>query len=338
MAVIKENWKALISPSSISVKESNEGRKAAITVEPLERGYGLTLGNALRRVLLSSLRGHAITSVKISGALHEYSTVQGVKEDVLSIIMNLKSLVIRKESKTPVSMTLYVKGPCVVTADMIKADSGDIMNPDMYICTIEEGGVLDMTMKAENGSGYLAAEHNKSEENEIGVIAVDAVFTPVKRVNYKVSHARVGQKTDYDKLEMDIETNSVITPKEALGAAAKILQEQLNPFVDIDVVEEITEDEQSGNAVVDQNLIKSIDELELSVRSYNCLKNEKIQYVGDLVSKTEAEMLKLSNFGRKSLNELKDVLKEMDLEFGIKLDTWPIENIEEMRKKREKVF
>lgn len=338
MAVIKENWNALITPSNISVKEKVEGKHAIIKIEPLERGYGLTLGNALRRVLLSSLRGHAVTSVKIDGVLHEYSSVQGVKEDVLSMIMNLKSLVIKKESKTSSNLTLSAKGPCVVTAGMIEIDSGEILSPDLYICTIEEGGMLEMSMKAENNSGYMAAEQMDLGDKEIGLIAVDAVFSPVKRVNYKIAHARVGQKTDYDKLELDIETNGIMSPKEALGAAAKIIQEQLQSFIDIDVVEEVVEEEATTDNEVNLNLIKSIDELELSVRSYNCLKNEKIQYVGDLVVKTEAEMLKLSNFGRKSLNELKDNLKDMGLNFGMTLESWPIENIEDLRKKREKVY
>jgi len=341
MTILKENWKELIKPSSISVKYKDAEKKMAkITVEPLERGYGITLGNALRRVLLSSVRGFAVTSIKIDGVLHEYSAIKGIREDVVDIIMNIKSLVIKKDTSNSAVMRLKANKKGIVTAGDIITEGGiEILNKDLVICTIEDDSVkLNMEMVVESGSGYKPAQLNQKEEKSLGTIALDALFSPVKKITYQVQNARVGQKTDYDKLILDIDTDATITPEEAIGLAAKVIQNQLEVFVNFEVPEEDNFDNGEIKDEVNSSLVKKIDEMELSVRSYNCLKNEDIIYVGDLVSKTEGEMLKLQNFGRKSLNELKDNLKLMGLSFGMKLEKWPLDNIEELSKKRSKIF
>jgi DNA-directed RNA polymerase subunit alpha len=341
MTILKENWKELIKPSSISVKYKDAEKKIAkITVEPLERGYGITLGNALRRVLLSSIRGFAVTSVKIDGVLHEYDKIKGIREDVVDIIMNIKSLIIRKDTSNSAIIRLTTNKKGVITAGDITTEGGiEILNKDLVICTIEEDKVkLNMEMVVESGSGYKPAQLNQKEEKSLGTISVDALFSPVKKITYEVKNARVGQKTDYDKLILDIDTNGTITPEEAIGLAAKIIQSQMEVFVNFEVSEEESNEEIKEEDKVNSNLVKKIDEMELSVRSYNCLKSENIIYVGDLVSKTEGEMLKLQNFGRKSLNELKDNLRAMGLSFGMKLEKWPLDNIEELSKKRSKIF
>jgi len=340
MTILKENWKELIKPSSITTEyKDSEKRKAKIVVEPLERGYGLTLGNALRRVLLSSIRGFAVTSIKIDGVLHEYSVIKGVREDVVDIIMNIKSLIIQKDSSKSATIRLKVAKKGVVTAGDIITENGiEILNKDLVICTIENDDVkLNIEMLVESGSGYRPATLNTDKDKELGVIQVDAVFSPVKKVTYEIQNARVGQKTDYDKLILEVDTDGTINPEEAVGLASKILQDQLKVFINFKVEEEKVEGE-SKEDKINANLVKKIDEMELSVRSYNCLKNENIVYIGDLVTKTEGEMLKLQNFGRKSLNELKDNLKAMGLSFGMKLEKWPLDNIEELSKKRSKMF
>lgn len=340
MTILKENWHNLAKPTSIITKEGNDNiKKSIIVMEAFERGFGNTLGNALRRVLLSSLTGFAVTSVKIENALHEYGSLDGVKEDVIDLIMNIKSLAITKDNPNPCVLKLKANKAGPVYAGSIDLPAGvDISNKDLLICNLSEGGKIDIQMNVESGKGYITADQGKKNDQAIGVIAIDALFSPVKNVAYKIENARVGQITDFDKLIMEIETNGSITPRDALGVAAKILQEQLQVFVNFDVakidVEE--EKEEESEPRFNKNLLKTIDELELSVRSYNCLKNEDIIYVGDLVTKSESEMLKTANFGRKSLNELKDNLKNMNLNFGMKLPDWPPQNIEELLKMKNK--
>ena len=342
MAILKESWHSLTKPNSIILKDGYDNvTKSIIVMEPFARGFGNTLGNALRRVLLSSISGFAVTSVKIEGVLHEYGVIDGVKEDVLDIIMNLKSLAITKEDASPCSFKLSVSRPGPVYAGAIEIPAGvDIINKDLLICTLNKGAKIDMQMHVECGSGYVPADQSEKGDRGVGAIMVDAVFSPVKQVSYRVENARVGQITDFDKLIIEVDTNGAITPQDSLGVAAKILQEQLKIFINFDVekVDAVTHREISSEPEFNKNLLKTIDELELSVRSYNCLKNENIIYVGDLVSRTEAEMLKTANFGRKSLNELKDNLKAMGLSFGMKLTSWPPQNIDDLLKMKNKEF
>jgi DNA-directed RNA polymerase subunit alpha len=340
MAILKESWQLLTKPSSINIKEGyNNITKSVIVMEPFARGFGNTLGNALRRVLLSSINGFAVTSVKIEGVLHEYSAIEGVKEDVLDIIMNLKSLAITKNDSAHCVLKLSANKPGPVYAGVIETPAGvEIINKDLLICTLNKGAKIDLQMSVECGKGYVVAESKKSAA--VGTIMVDAIFSPVKKVAYKVENARVGQITDFDKLILEIDTNGTITPQDALGVAAKILQDQLQVFINFDVskADVVPQKEISSEPEFNKNLLKTIDELELSVRSYNCLKNENIIYVGDLVSRSEAEMLKTANFGRKSLNELKENLKDMGLGFGMKLTNWPPKNLDELLKMKNKEF
>lgn len=342
MAILKESWSAMTKPTSVLLKEGYDNlTKSIIVMEPFARGFGNTLGNSIRRVLLSSISGFAVTSVKIEGVVHEYGSIDGVKEDVLDIIMNLKSLAVSKESSGPATLRLNSSKTGPVYAGTIEAPAGvTIINRDLLICTLNKGAKIDMSINIDSGKGYVTAEQGKKGEFPVGTIFVDSVFSPVKKVSYKVENARVGQITDYDKLVLEIDTDGSITPQDALGVAAKILQEQLQVFINFDVAkldapapkEVVTESE------FNKNLLKTIDELELSVRSYNCLKNENIIYVGDLVAKTESEMLKTANFGRKSLNELKDNLKSMGLSFGMKIPNWPPKNMDELLKMKNKEF
>ncbi len=342
MTILKESWQNLTKPSSITLKEGyNNVTRSVIVMEPFARGFGNTLGNALRRVLLSSINGFAVTSVKIEGVMHEYGTIDGVKEDVLDIIMNLKSLAIVKgdASHSVLKLSANTAGP--VYAGAIEAPAGvEITNKDLLICTLNKGAKIDLQMVVECGKGYVVAEQLVKGEHHVGTIAIDAMFSPVKKVSYKVENARVGQITDFDKLIIDIETNGTISPQDALGVAAKIIQDQLQVFVNFDVekIDVPAYKEIEIEPEFNRNLLKTIDELELSVRSYNCLKNENIIYVGDLVSRTEAEMLKTANFGRKSLNELKENLKSMGLNFGMKLTNWPPKNLEDLLKLKNKEF
>ncbi|MFZ9181567.1 MAG: DNA-directed RNA polymerase subunit alpha [Rickettsiales bacterium] len=342
MTILKENWTTLTKPSSVTLKEGfNNLTKSVIVLEPLARGYGNTLGNALRRVLLSSLNGFAVTSIKIEGVLHEYSVIDGVKEDVLDIIMNLKGLAIVKEDPSPTIIRLSTNKPGPVFAGALELPFGvDIINKDHHICTLNKGAKIDMAITVEYGRGYSVANNNLKADNSIGAIKIDSVFSPVKKVSYKVENARVGQITDFDKLTLEIDTNGTITPRDALAISAKILQDQFQSFINFDShkVDEEPVKEVTIEPEFNKNLLKTIEELELSVRSYNCLKNENIIYVGDLVSKSELEMLKTANFGRKSLNELKDNLKSMGLTFGMKLQNWPPKNIEELLRIKNKEF
>ncbi len=338
MAILKESWQLLSKPASIIVKDGSDPMKHAIIImEPFERGFGNTLGNTLRRVLLSSIAGFAVTSIKIDGVLHEYGTIDGVKEDVVDIIMNLKSLAITKADSSACILKLSSDKAGPVLAGSIETSNGvEIINKDLIICTLNKGAKINIQMNVECGKGYITASQNKKLEAPIGTIMLDSMFSPIKRVAYKIENARVGQITDFDKLILEVETNGSITPQDALGVAAKIIQDQLQVFINFDVSKIVDiKIESPSEPEFNKNLLKSIDELELSVRSYNCLKNENIRYVGDLVIRTEGEMLKTSNFGRKSLNELKDNLKAMNLSFGMKIVNWPPKNIDELKDKNK---
>ncbi len=333
--MIAKNWRELIKPSRIDIDEDKKHNRANIEVEPLERGFGLTMGNALRRVLLSSLQGAAVTSVKIENALHEFTSIDGVREDVTEIILNIKALAVRAEDPDKHAATLDVTGPCVVTAGMIEAPSNiRFVNPDAVICTLDKDTNLKMELTVESGKGYVPAASSKESGAPIGAIPIDALFSPVRNVSYRVEDARVGQVTDYDKLILTVETDGSITPEDAVAYSARILQDQLQLFINFEEVEELPERAEE-ELYFNRNLLRKVDELELSVRSANCLKNDNIVYIGDLVRKTEAQMLKTPNFGRKSLNEIKEVLASMGLRFGMEVDGWPPENIEELAKKFE---
>ncbi len=336
-AIIAKNWNELIKPQSIDVQGDNVQR-ATFVVEPLERGFGTTIGNALRRVLLSSIQGAAVTSLKVDGVLHEFSSIEGVREDVVQIVLNLKNLAIKAHAPEKQRARLQVEGPATITAGMIETNQNiEIISKDAVICTLEKGASINMELEISTGKGYVAANQFTGEDAPIGSIAIDAIYSPVKRVSYTVEDARVGQVTDYDKLTLEVETDSTVTPEDALAFAAKILQSQLQAFINFDDIATI-EEEVEDDLPFDKNLLRKVTELELSVRSANCLENENIIYIGDLVRKTEGEMLKTPNFGRKSLNEIKEVLQEMHLYFGMEVEAWPPENIEDLSKKYEDPF
>jgi len=313
----------LIKPRTVNVEESVPGRVAKIVFEPLERGFGTTLGNSLRRVLLSSLPGAAITSISFDGVMHEFDTVKGVREDVLDIILTLKELDIRMDIGGPAHISLDAKGPSVVTAGDIRCPAGvQVLNVDLVLAHLNEDGILKFDATVELGRGYVPAHERASEENPIGRLLVDASYSPIRRVATRVEDARVGQKTNYDKLIMEIETNGALTPEEAIGRAAAIIQEQLAVFADFNALESASSHAGDDRALEDL-LVQPIDHLDLSVRSMNCLKSDNIFYVGDLVQRTEQEMLRTPNFGRKSLTEIKEVLENMGLHLGMQLDNWP---------------
>ncbi|MBH9537379.1 MULTISPECIES: DNA-directed RNA polymerase subunit alpha [Novosphingopyxis] len=347
MAVNMKNWQELKKPSNLDLKSTGDiKRKATLVAEPLERGFGLTLGNALRRVLLSSLQGAAITSIKIENVLHEFSSLAGVREDVTDIVLNVKQIALKMEGEGPKRLQLSKTGPGEVKAGDI-AVSGDIevMNKDLVICHLDEDATLNMELTADTGKGYVPAVANRPADAPIGLIPVDSLYSPVRQVAYKVENARVGQELDFDKLSLTVETDGTVTPEDAVAYAARILQDQLQIFVHFE--ESMTQSsapvgqaaspmgEESDANQLNRYLLKKVDELELSVRSANCLKNDNIIYIGDLVQKTEAEMLRTPNFGRKSLNEIKEVLSSMGLRLGMDIPGWPPENIEEMAKKLE---
>ncbi|MBB5709620.1 DNA-directed RNA polymerase subunit alpha [Sphingomonas xinjiangensis] len=350
MSVNAKNWQELKKPTGLEKKAGGDSkRKSTFVAEPLERGFGLTLGNALRRVLLSSLQGAAVTSIKIENVLHEFSSLAGVREDVTDIVLNVKQIAIRMQGEGAKRLQLSATGPTEVKAGDI-AVSGDIevMNPELVICHLDEGATLNMELTADVGKGYVPAASNRPADAPIGLIPVDALYSPVRQVSYKVENTRVGQELDYDKLTLSIETDGTITPEDAVAYAARILQDQLALFVHFDDsavtrqapvqvggVPSAAPESGGDTAQINRYLLKKVDELELSVRSANCLKNDNIIYIGDLVQKTEAEMLRTPNFGRKSLNEIKEVLSSMGLRLGMEIPGWPPENIEEMAKKLE---
>ncbi len=335
--MIEKNWQSLIKTYKLNVQYLDpELREADIVAEPLERGFGMTLGNALRRVLLSSLQGAAITSVKIDGVLHEFSAIPGVMEDVTDIILNLKTIGVRLNSDIPKRVRISVVGPRVVKAKDIQATSEvDILDPEVVICTLDEGSTLNMEMTIQSGKGYVPANQHVYEDKPIGVIPIDSIFSPVKRVVYKVEQTRVGQRTDYDKLTMRVVTDGSMKPDDAVAYAARILQDQLQQFINFDEPRAAEKRDAKDELPCNRNLLKKVDELELSVRSANCLKNENIFYIGDLVQKSESDMLKTPNFGRKSLNEIKEVLAQMGLGFGMAIQNWPPENIDELARSLE---
>ena len=325
---MQRNWRNLIKPRQLEIESDNSSPNyGRFTAEPLERGFGITIGNALRRILLSSLQGGAIVAVKIDGVLHEFSTVSGVTEDVTEIVLNLKEVLIKYNGDLKKSMTIDAKGPGVVRAGDIKADDSiKIMNPEQVIVTLDEGATIKMEMWVKMGKGYVPAERNKEDDYPVGVIPIDAIFSPVRKVNYRVTNARVGQITDYDKLILDVWTNGAASPGDAVAYAAKNLKDQLSIFINFDEGPEAETGKAEKNELpsdVDPSLYRSVDELELSVRAANCLKNADIRMIGELVQKTEAEMLKTKNFGRKSLNEIKEVLEGMNLHLGMKVDNFP---------------
>jgi len=338
--VIQKNWQSLIKPNKLNIEPSNEvGNAVTVVAEPLERGFGLTLGNALRRILLSSLHGAAVTSVQIEGVLHEFSSIPGVREDVTDIVLNIKALALRLHGEGPKRISLEADGPGEVTAAQIETGHDiEVMNPNWVICTLDEGARIAMEMTVESGVGYVPATQNRPEDAPIGLIPIDSVFSPIRKISYKVENTRVGQVTDYDKLSMEIETNGVVTPDDAVAYAARILQDQLQLFINFEEPESRAQEESAADLPFNRNLLRKVDELELSVRSANCLKNDNIVYIGDLVQKTEAEMLRTPNFGRKSLNEIKEVLTQMGLHLGMEIDTWPPENIEDMVRKLEEPY
>jgi DNA-directed RNA polymerase subunit alpha len=338
--VIERNWRSLIRPEKLGVEIGTDpDRSARIVAEPLERGFGMTLGNALRRVLLSSLQGAAVTALRIDGVLHEFSSLQGVREDVTDIVLNVKQLAIRMQGEGPKRLQLSATGPGEVTAGQIQT-TGDIeiANPDLVLCTLDDGAKLSLELTVDIGKGYVPAVMNRPEDAPIGLIPVDAIYSPVRRVAYRVEPTRVGQVTDYDKLIMDVETDGTVAPEDAMALAARILQDQLQLFINFDEPRERKVDDEHEELPFNRNLLRKVDELELSVRSANCLKNDNIVYIGDLVQKTEQEMLRTPNFGRKSLNEIKEVLTTMGLGLGMAVTGWPPENIEDLAKKLEEPF
>jgi len=331
-----KNWKALIKPSKIDVKTLDNKSIATITAEPLEKGYGLTIGNSLRRIMLSSIRGSAVTAIQIDGVLHEFSSIKGVREDVTDIVLNVKSLALKSNSDEQKKLILDASGPGEIKADKISANPNiEILNPELTICNLDEDTKFHMELTINSGKGYVPANLNKIEDPPLGLIAIDSFFSPVKKVSYSVSTAREGKALDYDKLTLNIETNGSIAADDALAYAARIFQDQLSMFINFEEPKIVIPQQKPSEPEFNKNLLKKVDELELSVRSMNCLKNDNIIYIGDLVQKTEGEMLRTPNFGRKSLNEIKEVLGTMSLYLGMEIPNWPPENIAELSKKLE---
>src|SRR4051794_9356243 len=340
VVVLQKNWQTLIKPKQLAVERGGDAKRVATVVaEPLERGFGLTLGNALRRVLLSSLQGAAVTTIQIEGVLHEFSSLPGVLEDVTDIVLNVKGVGLRMHGDGPKRMRLRATGPGEVRAGQIETGHDiEVLNPEQVICTLDNGARIAMELTVENGKGYVPATQNRPEDAPIGLIPVDALFSPVRKVSYRVENTRVGQVTDYDSLSMRVETNGAMTPEDAVALAARILQDQLQLFINFEEPRHAVEKEITGEPLINKNLLRKVDELELSVRSANCLKNDNIVYIGDLVQKTEAEMLRTPNFGRKSLNEIKEVLANMGLHLGMEIPNWPPENIEELAKRVDEPY
>jgi DNA-directed RNA polymerase subunit alpha len=338
--LLQKNWTELIKPNKLQIDSGNEpARMATIVAEPLERGFGLTLGNALRRILLSSLQGAAVTSIQVDGVLHEFSSIPGVREDLTDIVLNVKSMALRMHGEGPKRMLLKAEGPGEITAGMIETGHDiEILDPELVILTLDSAAKISMELTVENGKGYVPASQSRAADAPIGLIPVDALFSPVRKVAYKVENTRVGQVTDYDKLSVTVETNGAVTPEDSVALAARILQDQLQLFINFDEPETVVHSEPESELPFSKHLLRKVDELELSVRSANCLKNDNIIYIGDLVQKTEAEMLRTPNFGRKSLNEIKEVLSQMGLHLGMEVIGCPPENIEELAKRLEEPY
>ncbi len=335
--MIHKNWQELIKPNKLEVAPGSDPKRfATVVAEPLERGFGLTLGNALRRVLLSSLQGAAVTAVQIDGVLHEFSSIAGVREDVTDIILNIKEIAIKMQGDGPKRMVVRKQGPGVVTAgDIQTVGDVEVLNPELVLCTLDDGAEIRMEFTVNTGKGYVPADRNRPEDAPIGLIPVDSVYSPVKKVSYRVENTREGQVLDYDKLTLTVETDGALRPDDAVAYAARIIQDQLSIFVNFEEPQKETTTESIPELAFNPALLKKVDELELSVRSANCLKNDNIVYIGDLIQKTEAEMLRTPNFGRKSLNEIKEVLAQMGLHLGMEVTNWPPENIEELAKRYE---
>jgi len=340
MNVIQKNWSALIKPKGLVTEPgSDPKRQATIVVQPLERGFGMTLGNSLRRVLLGALQGAAVSSIQIEGVLHEFSSIPGVLEDVTDIVLNIKQLALRLHGDGPKKMTLRHKGGGAVKASQIELPHDiEVLNPDLVLFHADKAADVRMELTVENGKGYVPAGQGRAADAPIGLIPIDAIFSPVRKVSYKVDNARVGQTTDLDRLSLTLETNGTVSPEDAVAYAARILQDQLQMFINFEEPKEIAAEKKEGDLPFNRNLLRKVDELELSVRSANCLKNDNIIYIGDLVQKTEQEMLRTPNFGRKSLNEIKEVLAQMGLHLGMEIPGWPPENIEDLAKRLEEPY
>jgi DNA-directed RNA polymerase subunit alpha len=331
-----KNWKTLIKPNKINITSSDDKAVAKLVAEPLEKGFGLTIGNSLRRILLSSIQGAAVTAIQIDGVLHEFSSIKGVREDVTDIVLNVKNLAIRSTSNTDKKIILDVKGPKEVKAkDITLVPEVEILNPEQTICNLDENTNFHMELIVSTGKGYVSANKNKNDDSPLGLIAIDSLFSPVKKVSYSVDTTRSGSALDYDKLIMTVETNGTVDAEDAIAYSARIFQDQLGIFVNFEDPQEIVQETKVVEPQFNKNLLKKVDELELSVRSMNCLKNDNIIYIGDLVQKTEPEMLRTPNFGRKSLNEIKEVLSTMSLYLGMEIPNWPPDNIAELSKKLE---
>jgi DNA-directed RNA polymerase subunit alpha len=324
--LIVKNWRELIRPRRLELEEESlTGTYGRFWCEPLERGFGVTLGNALRRVLLSSLQGAAVTSLRINGVLHEFSTIPGVLEDVSDIVLNLKEVRLRLHGKGPKLLRLHKKGEGVLCAGELTSEdsSVEVLNPDLHLATLSAEADVEMEVTVGTGKGYILAEKNKTEEMPLGTIPIDSIFSPVRRVNYTVTPARVGRETDFDRLNLEVWTDGSVEPQDAVAYAAKILKDQLSIFINFEEPEEMMAPMAEEPTPINANLFKSVDELELSVRSANCLQNANIRYIGELVQRTESEMLRTKNFGRKSLNEIKEVLASMNLSLGMVLENFP---------------
>ena len=337
--IINHNWKELIKPGKLNIQNNEDKSLTTVVAEPLEKGYALTIGNSLRRILLSSIQGSAITAIQIDGVLHEFSSIKGVREDVTDIVLNIKSLSIQVMSEGPKKLILDAKGPGEIKAkDIQENPEVKILNPELVICHLDDNTKFHMELIANRGKGYRPAEKNKTDDAPLGLIAIDSLFSPVKKVSYTVENAREGKSLDYDKLVMNIETDGSLPAEDALAYAARIFQDQLSLFVNFEEPVEIEKKPQTTELEFNKNLLRKVDELELSVRSMNCLKNDNIIYIGDLVQKSEGEMLRTPNFGRKSLNEIKEVLTGMSLYLGMEIPNWPPDNIAELSKKLEEAI
>ena len=337
--LIGRNWRELIRPRRLDVDDSTGSNVyARFSCEPLERGFGVTLGNSLRRVLLSSLQGAAITSVRINGVLHEFSTMPGVLEDVADVVLNLKEVRLRMHSEGPKILRVQKKGEGVVRAgDLVSDDQTiEVMNPDLKLCTLGGEAEFELEATVNWGKGYVLAESHGGEDLPIGTIPIDSSFSPIRRVNYTVTPARVGRETNFDKLTLEVWTDGTVEPSDAVAFAAKIIKEHLAIFISFDEPEETIEPELEQPEPLNPNLFRPVDELELSVRSANCLQNANIRFIGELVQRTEAEMLKTKNFGRKSLNEIKETLADMSLSLGMTIESLPSrQDLEKLREQRE---
>ena len=334
--ITDKNWKALIKPSKLEISSNEDKTIAKVIAEPLEKGFAQTIGNSLRRILLSSIQGAAVTAIQVDGVLHEFSSIKGVRADVTDIVLNVKNLAIKSTANGSKKIILDVKGPKEVKAkDITLIPEIEILNPEQTICHLDEKTNFHMELFVNNGKGYISAPKNKSDDSPLGLISIDSLFSPVKKVSFSVENTRAGSALDYDKLVMTVETNGTVNAEEAIAYSARIFQDQLSMFVNFEDPKEVIQEVKSSEPEFNRNLLKRVEELELSVRSMNCLKNDNIIYIGDLVQKTEPEMLRTPNFGRKSLNEIKEVLNTMSLYLGMEIPNWPPDNIAEMSKKLE---